>query len=159
MIRRFLGSRYFAAHLAAAYTCIAIFVIVPFLAMLAVSHSSGDFGGPLFWPIFPFLLVFLGLVIAAVLSAAVTVSDFACSRIHVPLWLPPLIVFCVIFMPASLRSTDWRQSFLASFIAGLAVSLAFALYWLSVSSDWFLPRKFRSILQQRFGVPREQQSA
>jgi hypothetical protein len=140
--RPFLTFSYLAAHLAAASACFGVVFFGPLLFMLGTALRSGDPGGPLFWPLFLPLLVAAGLGVSFVCSALVLLVDFIRLRRRVPVWIPSGAAFaagCLVFA----RSGQWKICLLV----GVICCLGFSLYWLAVSSAWFLPRLLFRVLR------------
>jgi len=116
--------------------------------MLVGAITAGDLGGPLFWPLFVIILFVVGVISAVALSAITALADLVRSRWHFPIWVPPLVVFSSILLPYSIRATP--TAIANGVLLGLVASIVFALYWLAVSSTWFLPRLLARLFHIQF---------
>lgn len=140
-------------HFAAAGVCFTFFTVVPVVGCLVLMAIGNDPGGPMFFPIFVLGVLLFAVVITGILAGAALVSDLLRRHYHVPVWLPPIVVFLLATGITWLSFSSAHPA--VPPIAGAIVTLAFIIHWAAISTVWFLPR----LLFRLFRVQHAQPSA
>jgi hypothetical protein len=135
--------------MAAAGICFAFFIIVPVVICLILMALGNDPGGPMFFPIFVMGVFMFAGIITVILGSAALLSDLLRRHHHVPIWLPPLVVFllaslfCWLLFSSAYAAT-------APIVGGI-IALAFIIHWAAISTVWFLPRLLYRIFRVQRG--------
>jgi hypothetical protein len=125
-------------HLAAAGVCFAFFTVVPIVGCFVVMAIGNDPGGPMFFLFLVLGALFFAFVITVFLTGAAFLSDLLRRHYHVPVWLPPLVVF-VLTTVSCWPLVGILHPAVPLMVGGI-VSLAFVIHWAAISTVWFLPR-------------------
>jgi hypothetical protein len=125
-------------HLAAAGVCFAFFSITPVAVCLVCMAIGNDPGGPMFFPIFVLGTLLGAAAITVLLAGAALLSDLLRRHYHVPLWLPPVVVFALASVLCWLLFSRVQPA--VPLLVGLVVAIAFIVHWAAVSTVWFLPK-------------------
>ena len=134
-----------ALHIAAAGVCFAFFTFVPVAVCLVCMAIGNDPGGPMFFPIFVLGTILGAAAITVLLAGGTLLSDLLRRHYHVPLWLPPLVLFALATVLFWLLFSSAHPA--VPPLVGVVVAIAFIVHWAAVSAVWFLPRLLFRLLR------------
>lgn len=106
----------------------------------------------MFFSIFVLGVILFAAVITAILGGAAILSDLLRRHYHVPLWLPPLVVFVLATASCWLFFRSVHPA--VPLIAGGIVALAFIIHWAAISAVWFLPRLLFRLFRVQYAPPK-----